>query len=157
MKILFVYPWPKKPKNISILANLRWKLFKSIASSSDDLVCQTIAAVTPRNHTIQMVDEAVEDIDFNLDVDLVAITSLTVSAPRAYEIADRFRKNGKKVVMGGWHVTALPDEAKQHVDSVIIGEGEEIFPEVLKDIENNKLKPFYEQEKPADLNKIPIL
>ena len=157
MKILFVYPWPKKPKNSFYLSKLKWKLFSTIASSSDDLVCQTIAAITPKNHTIQMVDEAAEEIDFNADVDLVAITSLTVSAPRAYEIADQFRKNGKKVVIGGWHATALPDEAKQHADSIIIGEGEETFPALLNDFENNKMKPFYEQQQPADLNRVPIL
>lgn len=157
MNILFIYPWPKKPKSSIYLSKLKWKLFSSLASSSDDLVCQTIAAVTPKNHSIKMVDEAAEEIDFDADVDLVAITSLTVSAPRAYEIADEFRKRGKKVVLGGWHVTALPEEAKQHADSVVIGEGEETFPQLLKDLEKNNLKPFYEQERPADLNKVPIL
>jgi radical SAM superfamily enzyme YgiQ (UPF0313 family) len=157
MKILFVYPWPKKPKSSNSAAQLKWKLFSSIASSSDDLVCQTIAAITPKHHTIKMIDEIAEEIDYDEDIDLVAITSLTVSAPRAYEIADEFRKRGKKVVLGGWHVTALPKEAKHHADSVVIGEGEETFPQLLKDLENNKLKPFYEQEKPADLDKVPIL
>jgi radical SAM superfamily enzyme YgiQ (UPF0313 family) len=157
MEILFIYPWPQKQQSSFFLSQLKWKLFSSLVSTSDDLVCQTIAAVTPKNHSIKMVDEAIEQVDFNSDTDLVAISTLTRSAPRAYEIADEFRKRGKKVVLGGWHATALPDEAKQHADSVVIGEGEELFPQLLKDFEEKKLKPFYEQDRIVDLDKVPIL
>ncbi|MDH7507294.1 MAG: radical SAM protein [Candidatus Thermoplasmatota archaeon] len=149
MDILFVNPWFAKSGKLS--------LFNTLFSSGNDLICQTLAAVTPKNHTIKMVDEAIEKINFDLDIDLVAITTFTRTAPRAYEIADEFRKRGKKVVLGGWHVTALPEEAKQHADSVVIGEAEDLFPQLLKDLEKNELKPFYVQEKPVDLDKIPIL
>ena len=157
MEILFVYPWPDNPSGSYFLSKLKWSLFSSIASASDDLVCQTIAAVTPKKHSIKMVDEATEKIDFDEDIDLVAISTLTRSAPRAYQIADEFRKRGKKVVLGGWHVSALPEEAKQHADSIVIGEGEDTFPQLLKDLENNKLRPIYEQDKIVDLDKVPIL
>ena len=157
MEILFIYPWPQRSSGSYCLSLLKWKLFNSLASTSDDIVCQTIASVTPKKHSIKMVDEAIEKVDFNSDIDLVAISTLTRSAPRAYEIADEFRRRGKKVVLGGWHASALPDEAKQHADSVVIGEGEDTFPKLLKDLESNKLKPFYEQDKIVDLDKVPIL
>jgi radical SAM superfamily enzyme YgiQ (UPF0313 family) len=149
MKILFVNPWFSKSGKSS--------LFNNLFSSGDDLICQTLAAVTPKNHTMEMVDEAVEKVDFDSDVDLVAITTFTRSAPRAYEIADEFRKRGKKVVLGGYHVSALPNEAIKHADSIVIGEGEDSFPKLLEDLEKKELKPFYEQEKPVDLDKVPIL
>jgi radical SAM superfamily enzyme YgiQ (UPF0313 family) len=149
MNILFVNPWFSKSGKSS--------LFNNLFSSGDDLICQTLAAVTPKNHTMEMVDEAVEKVDFDTDVDLVAITTFTRSAPRAYEIADEFRKRGKKVVLGGYHVSALPNEAIKHADSIVIGEGEDSFPKLLKDLEKKELKPFYEQEKPVDLDKVPIL
>jgi len=149
MKILFVNPWFRKSGKSSLINNL--------FSSGDDLICQTLAAVTPKNHTIKMVDEAIEKVDFDSDVDLVAMTTFTRSAPRAYEIADEFRKRGKKVVLGGYHVSALPEEAIQHADSVVIGEGEDSFPQLLKDLEKKELKPFYEQEKPVNLEKVPLL
>jgi len=157
MEILFIYPWPKKSSDSYFLSKLKWSLFSSLASASDDLVCQTIVAVTPKKHSIKMVDEATEKVDFDEETDLVAISTLTRSAPRAYEIADEFRKRGKKVVLGGWHVSALPDEAKQHADSIVIGEGEDIFPQLLKDLEKDKLKPCYEQDKIVNLDKVPIL
>ncbi len=150
MKILFVNPWWSSKGSRSILVNYMASI------SGDDLVCQILATVTPKNHSIKMVDDSVEEIDFDSDVDLVAMTTFTRSAPRAYEIADEFRRRGKKVVLGGWHVSALPHEAKQHADSVVIGEGEDIFPQLLKDLERNELKPFYEQEKPVDLNSLPL-
>jgi len=149
MEILFINPW--------LVKSGKHSLFSKLFSSNNDLICQTLAAVTPKNHSIKMVDEAIENIDFDLDVDLVALTTFTRTAPRSYEIADEFRKRNKKVVLGGWHVTALPEEAKQHADSVVIGEGENAFPQLLKDLEKNELKPFYEQEKPVDLDKIPLI
>lgn len=151
MKILFINPWwSSKPSSSALINHLD-------IGNGNNLVCQILAAVTPKNYSIEMVDEAVEKIDFDSDVDLVAMTTFTRSAPRVYEIADEFRKRGKKVVLGGWHASALPDEAKQHADSVVIGEGEDAFPQLLKDLERNELKAFYEQEKPVDLDSVPLL
>ena len=103
MEILFINPWdPSRPKGSN--------LFKSLVSSADDLICRSLAAAIPKNHSIAFVDELLEDIDYDSDVDLVALTTFTQVVDRAYEIADEFRKRGKKVVIGGWHVTALPEE-----------------------------------------------
>ena len=82
----------------------------------------TIAGLTPPSHTVRVVNDLVENIDFSEKWDLVGLTAMTTQAERAYQIADEFRRRGTKVVMGGIHVSALPQEAKQHVDTVVIGE-----------------------------------
>jgi radical SAM superfamily enzyme YgiQ (UPF0313 family) len=116
---------------------------------------QIIAAVTPPNHKITFVDERIRNLKFDEKYDLVGITSTTGLSPRAYEIADKFRTLKVPVVLGGPHVSSLPDEAKQHADSVVIGEGELTWPQLLKDLEQGKLKPFYKQTQPIDPKMIP--
>lgn len=114
-----------------------------------------IAAITPQKHSVKVINENYDTIDFDEDVDLVGITTYTMTAPRAYVIADNFRKRGVKVVLGGYHPTALPDEAKQHSDSVVLSEAEATWPELLKDSENGKLKPFYGPNPEFDMADIP--
>jgi len=116
-----------------------------------------LAAITPKNYSVEIINENYDSINFNQDIDLVAITCLTMTAKRAYEIADKFRTKGIKVVLGGYHPTAMPNEAKQHADSVVIGEAELTWPLLLKDFENGKLKPFYRTEKEFDMSIIPPL
>jgi radical SAM superfamily enzyme YgiQ (UPF0313 family) len=100
------------------------------------LALPTLAALTPPEHTIKIVDEEVEEIDFDGQFDLVGITAMTFKATRAYEIASKFRKRGITVVMGGIHATVCPDEALSHVDTVVIGEAEDMWVELLRDAEN---------------------
>ena len=83
-----------------------------------------LAALTPPGHTITIVDEAFAPDDLNQEVDLVGITVITDLVPRAYQIADAYRRKGVKVVMGGIHPTILPDEALRHADAVVVGEAE---------------------------------
>lgn len=116
------------------------------------LALATVAASTPDYVNVEIVDEAIEPINYNCDADLVGITSLTRFAPHAYEIADRFRKQGVKVIMGGMHPSALPEEAIQHCDSVVIGEAEGAWPQLIKDFEKNKLKKFYKNKDFIDLS-----
>ncbi|UCB57650.1 MAG: B12-binding domain-containing radical SAM protein [Candidatus Omnitrophota bacterium] len=115
-----------------------------------------IAALTPNSFDIKFIDENFENIDFNKNYNLVAISAITQQATRAYQIADEFRKRGVKVVIGGIHATVLPEEAKQHADSVIVGEGEETWPRFIEDFLNNNLQPFYRSTNPVDLTKSPI-
>jgi len=116
-----------------------------------------LAAITPQKHTVKIINENYDTIDFGEQVDLVGITTYTMTAPRAYEIADSFRKRGVKVVLGGYHPTALPDEAKHHADSVVLSEAEVTWPVLLKDRENGKLKPFYGPNPEFDMADIPPL
>jgi radical SAM superfamily enzyme YgiQ (UPF0313 family) len=102
-----------------------------------------LAAVTPPDVEIRLIDERLEPIDFNETADIVGITVVTKTALRTYRIADQFLKRDIPVVLGGIHASVLPREAKQHASSVVIGEGEKIWPQLLSDVKQKRLKPFY--------------
>lgn len=112
-----------------------------------------IAAYTPDNWDITFVDEAVDRLDFNLDVDLVGISAqMTCYAPRAYQISARFRARGIKTVIGGTHVTYEQEEAARHADVIMVGESEEMWPQVVKDFEAGRLEKFYRMAEFPDMN-----
>jgi radical SAM superfamily enzyme YgiQ (UPF0313 family) len=115
-----------------------------------------VAALTPPEVEVSLTDENVTVIDFQKETDLVGITALTVTAPRAYEIADKFRAKGVKVILGGIHPSILPEEASQHADAVVIGEAEGIWPNVVEDFKANKLQRVYRQVKRPSLLNLPI-
>jgi len=115
-----------------------------------------VAALTPPEVEVSLTDENITAIDFCKEVDLVAITALTVTAPRAYEIADAFRARGVKVVLGGVHPSMLPEEAGQHADAVVIGEAESIWPNLIEDFKANKLQKLYRQHERPSLVGLPI-
>ncbi len=142
MKILFVYASTgRKLYSLNI-----GKIIKRAPLTFAQLI-----ALTPNYYEMKIVDERIGDnIDFNEKYDLVGISSLTYCANHAYEVADRFRSKGIPVVIGGYHASTLPEEAKEHADSVLVGEAELSWPQLLKDFENGKLKPFYKQDKPVD-------
>ena len=102
-----------------------------------------VAALTPSDWQITIVDEKIEALDMNQAADLVGVTAMTTTVQRAYEIADHFRRRGIKVVMGGMHVSCLPDEARSHCDSLVMGEAEDLWPVLLRDLQLNRLKPVY--------------
>ncbi len=105
-----------------------------------------LAAHTPEDVEVRLIDENVERIDFEEKPDLVGITTMTATAARAYRVADTYRARGSKVVLGGIHASMLPEEALQHADAVVIGEGEEMWPRVVADAEGGRLDPVYRQE-----------
>jgi len=105
-----------------------------------------IAAYTPPTWDIELVDEAVADINFDTPCDLVGLSIMTCYAPRAYEIADEFRRRGKKVVLGGVHPTYCPDEALRHCDAIVCGEAEDLWPQVVADVEAGTLKRIYRMD-----------
>ncbi len=118
-----------------------------------------VAAVTPEDIKVILTDENIGPIDFERQRDLVGITVMTSAAPRAYEIADIFRAKNIPVVLGGSHVSALPEEAIQHADSVAIGEAEEAWEKLIEDFKKygkKGLKKFYKNENKPDLSKLPF-
>jgi radical SAM superfamily enzyme YgiQ (UPF0313 family) len=124
-----------------------------------NLAFPILAALSLKDIDILFTDDLLTPIDLKKDlkeVDLVGISVLTKTALRAYEIAEAYQKKGIPVVLGGIHPTALPEEAKEHADSVVIGEAEEIWPHLIEDVRNGNLKPFYRQEGYTELSKIPI-
>jgi radical SAM superfamily enzyme YgiQ (UPF0313 family) len=109
----------------------------------------TLAGITPKHHDIHYVeipDLYAEENELE-DFDLVAISSYSAQINEAYDLAMRYRAKGVPVVMGGTHVTALPHEAQKYCTSVILGEGEPVWLEVLEDAEHDKLKLFYDARK----------
>lgn len=119
------------------------------------LSLKQVAAATPPEWEVWLADEVHEEIDFNGEYDLVGITAMTHQAVRAYQIADRFRQRGVPVVLGGIHPTVLPDEAIQHADSVVLGEAEPVWADLLRDLQQGHLKQFYQVLPTGDLLTIP--
>ncbi|MFC2155477.1 B12-binding domain-containing radical SAM protein [Acidobacteriota bacterium] len=120
------------------------------------LALAIIDRLTPDKHHIKIVDDLVEDVDFSPSYDLVGITVMTAQADRAYQVADRFRKMGVKVILGGIHPTVLPHEAIEHADSVVIGEVEDLWEQILADFESNNYREFYRSTTPPDIEKLII-
>lgn len=110
-----------------------------------------IARYTPEHYEVQIVDEAMEDLDPDIKADLVGITCMTPLAPRAYELAAHFRARGIPVVMGGIHVSYMTDEALQYADTIVVGEGENIWPKVLEDFERGQMQRVYRACEPPDV------
>lgn len=115
----------------------------------------SLAACTPNYVQVDMVDETADmKVDFSSDADIVAIFFSTPDTFRAYEIADRFKKQGKVVVLGGLHVKFNQSEASLHSDCLLIGECEGIWEQLLQDYQSGMLRPVYERETPVDLSDV---
>lgn len=112
----------------------------------------SVASCAPDYVETRILDEDVEDIDFNTDADIIGVSFMTFNAPRAYQIGDYFRNEGNKTVFfGGFHPTFMPDEAIQHCNSVCIGEAENNLAKMFEDFRNGSLKKFYRNCGLADL------
>ncbi len=141
-----------------ISPDLQWD--STISSSETHKVLKVslplLAALTPPEHEVKIVDEAFVADDIDEDVDLVGLTVMTELAPRAYLLADLYRQRGVPVVMGGIHPTVLPKEALRHADAVVVGEGEEAWPRLVRDAAAGKLTPLYRSAGLSDLSRLPV-
>ncbi len=131
---------------------------KTIASLPS-LGLLTLAGQTPKDidlHYLEIADlSEIEDLPGEFDA--VAISSFTAQIKDAYRLADRYRKQGTKVILGGLHVSVLPDEALKHADSIIIGEGEILWPALIEDLKNKNIKKIYDARGQSfDLAKAPM-
>jgi len=115
-----------------------------------------IAALTPKDFEVEILDENIDIIDFERPVDLVGIGANTSEINKAYEICEKFRKRGTTVVIGGIHASALPEEAAEHADSVVIGEAEGLWGRVLNDFRKGTLVKFYKHETIPDISTLPM-
>lgn len=112
------------------------------------LTLPTLAALAPGelDASFEIFDEGVEDVRPDLEADLIGMTVITGNAPRAYELADSFRRRNIPVVLGGPHVTLLPEEALRHADAVCVGYAEDTWPQLLRDFASGRMRPLYRQE-----------
>ncbi|HBG05070.1 MAG: B12-binding domain-containing radical SAM protein [Geobacteraceae bacterium GWC2_58_44] len=145
MKLLLVSPgWPKG------------RLWGELGFKFPSLSLAAIAAATPAGWQVTLGDENLKPLDLGADVNLVAITAMTPQAPRAYEIADAFRARGIAVVMGGFHASNLPQEALSHVDAVVVGEGDLVWPRLVADLLQGSLQRIYRSSDPLRMAAVPV-
>jgi radical SAM superfamily enzyme YgiQ (UPF0313 family) len=111
------------------------------------LTLTTLASLIPPelDADIRLIDEGIDDVDRTIDADVIGITVITGTAPRAYELSQHFRSRGIKVILGGPHVTLVPDDAQPHADSIVVGYAEDTWPELLRDVAAAQLRPRYTQ------------
>jgi radical SAM superfamily enzyme YgiQ (UPF0313 family) len=111
------------------------------------LTLTTLAALVPPEleATVSVIDEGIEDVDLGVAADIVGLTVITGTAPRAYELAARFRARGIPVVLGGPHVTLIPEDAAPHADAIVVGYAEDTWPELLRDFAAGRLRRRYDQ------------
>lgn len=134
MKITFVLPAIGKKKNEKYLRS--WLM--------EPLTIAVLNTMIPENYEREFFDDRIETIDYETDTDVVFLTVETYTAKRAYYIASRFREQGKRVILGGYHVTLCPEEVEKYADAVIVGNADRILGTVLQDLENGTLQKRYE-------------
>ncbi|MFO1519246.1 MAG: radical SAM protein [bacterium] len=130
--------------------------FKKHLLRRPNLSLLTLASYLDDRYEITYLDEQYADIDFEKEYDIVAISIMTPNAYRGYEIGDKFRKKGSHVIIGGIHATLIPQEAKEHADTVIAGEGEEAWQKFLKDFHAGEAKPYYYGTGNMELDESPL-
>jgi len=120
----------------------------------EPLPIAVLAALTPKDVEVDFYDDRMERVDFDRPTDLAAIPIETYTAKRAYQIASEFRRRGVPVVMGGFHATLMTDEVKDYAEAVVVGEAEEIWPQVIEDARCGRLQPVYRSNSQPDLGKV---
>ena len=135
-KILFIQPTPYDYKG---------ELIKKKKLYFVGLALPVLAAITPKEWDCSICLETIEEVPFDTDADVIAISSMGHAVLRTIDIAKEFKKRGKIVILGGYMVSLMPEEAKKYCDCVVIGDAEEVWPSLLEDVLNGNIKPFYEK------------
>lgn len=139
MKILIVMPWD--------LRHRRYRNIFSRLTAYAPLTLPTLAGLIPKElgFEVDACDEMIEDIEkyYNIKYDIVLISFITPSCNRAYKIANDFKNRGAYIVFGGYHTTFIPEEVKEHADTIIIGEAEVSLPMFFNDYINGSSKEIY--------------
>lgn len=155
MKLLLIKP--KVKHNVYMLDFYVHRLFRSRSRYIvPPLSLAIVASLTPKDVEISIIDENIEEIDFNQKPDLVGVTITSFTAPRGYEIADTFRAKGIPVVLGGVQAILMPKESLKHADSIVVGEAENNWSGLVEDFKNGSLKRVYKAKSRPDLTRSPI-
>lgn len=123
------------------------------------LTLTTLASLVPEElgAEIELIDEGIAEVDpGTVRADLVGLTVITGTAMRAYELAARLRERGIPVVLGGPHVTLVPEDAQPHADAIVVGYAEESWPELLRDFAAGRMKRRYDQRSGLSLAGLPF-
>ncbi len=138
MRILLVAPASGRWRGLG-----RTRLFNGKTFRFSMLSLLSVAALTPREHAITLVDEQIDDIPADVPFDLAGITVMTATAPRAYEICRLLRARGIRTVLGGFHPTFNVTEGLRHADAVVVGPAGGAWPALLADAAAGALRPVY--------------
>ena len=114
------------------------------------LALPLLAALTPDGWETELIYEVIEDVPFDTDADLIGVSTMGHGVIRSIDIAKEYRRRGKTVILGGYMASIMPEEAVKYCDSLIIGDAELVWQQMLSDFENGKLKKTY--EKPLEGN-----
>ncbi len=148
MKILLV-----QPKSTGFIGQIS----KSGKAGFARVTLTTIAALTPPQHEVVIHDARLSEPDYEGNWDLVGFTGMTCEIPHVYRMADAFRQRGKTVAIGGYHATALPQEAAQHADIVVVGEAEGLWPQILSELaKGGPEHTIYQNEALVDMKEMVI-
>jgi len=147
----------KKPKLqiIVLFQNLGDSEAYYARSPAPPLTGLLVAGLTPPIVDVEVLHEMVRPIDYNTDAEFIALSFMDYCAPHAINVARRFRKLGKKVIAGGKYATTNPDDLAEHFDTVVVGEAERIWPQVVEDIVCGRLKCRYDAPFAPPLDNIP--
>ncbi|HUI93056.1 MAG TPA: radical SAM protein [Chitinivibrionales bacterium] len=147
MKITFIYPkfekfletYPELAELPAIAATWAFRMPPALG-------IPILVNLLPPDASWRVIDQNIEPVDFNDDADLIAISYFTPQAGFAYEIGDEFLRRNKTVVAGGMHPSTMPAEAARHASSVCIGEADTVWPQIIEDFNNGRLKKIYKPE-----------
>jgi radical SAM superfamily enzyme YgiQ (UPF0313 family) len=153
MKIEIIHPAHYRDDGTLVQAR-RW--YDRLGAYLPHLGPPLMAALTPDRHQVRLVEEYIEDINFDTDADVIALSGQIMQFDRCKDIAAEFRARGKITVLGGYLPSMLPDRVAGLFDAIVVGEGDELWPQVLNDIERGQLKSCYRASRPADLGKLPV-
>lgn len=122
------------------------------------LTLTTLASLIPQDidSDVILIDEGITDTPLDLEADLIGISAITGTAPRAYSLADHFRDKGIPVVLGGVHPTLVPGEAAEHADSIVTGYAEQTWPRLLRDFAGGAMRSRYDQGPDLSLEGLPF-
>jgi len=131
---------------------------KEVIAQLPSLGLLTLAGLTPPNHELSYheIFDYSQQSPPDQEFDLVAISSFTAQIEEAYQLADHYRAQNTLVVLGGLHVSALPEEAAQHADAIVIGEAEEVWPQLIEDASRRRLQSVYRPSRPWQLAESPM-
>ena len=115
-----------------------------------------LAALTPSDFDVEIIDERIAEIPYDKKADLVGITVMSGSDVHAYEITENYKKLGVPVILGGFHTSLFPEEASGHADAIVMGEAENVWKVLLSDFKKGNSKPVYKNDTPSDLKKLPL-
>ena len=153
MKIQIVHPAHYGQDGRLVQAKRLWQRLDAYLPHLGPLL---IAALTPAEHEVEVIEEYHQDLDLDSDADLVAISGQIMQFQRCVDLARELRKRGKLVVLGGYLPSMLPERVEHEFDAIVLGEGDELWPQLLRDVERKQLKKVYRATQPVDLTKLPV-